>query len=120
MGIEQLDQGASSAEDRAATPAEPSTAVSGMAGIPCAALPGDVVQITNVEHPWFPCLIVVSELKSFGIQGFAFMPANDGSGTGEAYIRLQASDYEPLGAAAIIMSESTLEARNAAAETVSA
>jgi hypothetical protein len=75
-------------------------------------LAGDIVQVTNEAHHWFPCLIVVSEIKSFGIQGFAFMPCNDGSGTGEAYIRLNSSDFEPIGASCIILSESTAAARS--------
>jgi hypothetical protein len=83
-------------------------------GIPNAVLPGDIVQITNPDHQWFPCLIVISEPKSFGAQGFAFMPANDGSGTGEAYIRLRFEDFEPLGANAIILSESTARDRASA------
>lgn len=80
-------------------------------------LPGDIVQITDEGHHWFPCLIVVSELKSFGVQGFAFMPQNDGSGTGEAYIRLNAGSYEPVGASAIIMPASLAENRANAAKS---
>jgi hypothetical protein len=78
-------------------------------------LPGDIVQITNEGHHWFPSLIVVSELKSFGIQGFCFMPHNDGSGTGEAYIRLRREEYERVGVA-VIMSESTALARQSTGE----
>lgn len=67
-----------------------------------ALLPGDIVQITNDQHHWYPCILVVSELKSFGIQGFVFMPSNDGSGTGEAYIRLRHGEFERVGAAVIM------------------
>ena len=61
---------------------------------------GDIVQITDDAHHWFPALIVVDELKSFGIQGFCFMPG--GSGTGEAYIRLRREEYERVGRAVIL------------------
>ena len=70
--------------------------------IPCALLPGDLVQIVNEGHHWFPAIVVVSESKSFGIQGFVFMPTNDDSGTGEAYIRLRFKDFEALGANVIV------------------
>jgi hypothetical protein len=62
----------------------------------------DIVQITDEGHHWFPSLIVVSELKLFGIQGFAFIPANDCSPAGQAYIRISASQYEVVGKAAIV------------------
>lgn len=55
---------------------------------------GDIVQITNIEHTWFPCLIIVDDIKSFGIQGYAICP-----GEGEAYIRLKKEDYSKVGKA---------------------
>ena len=30
--------------------------------------PGDIIQITDDANPWFPCLLVVSEVKSWGVQ----------------------------------------------------
>ena len=62
----------------------------------------DIVQITDESHHWFPCLVVVSELKSFGIQGFVFIPHNDGKPAGEAYIRLTAGSFEKVGTAVIV------------------
>jgi len=58
---------------------------------------GSVVQVTNVDHTWFPCLIVVDEVKSFGIQGYITLPEK-----GNAYIRLKKKDYEYVGEAHII------------------
>jgi hypothetical protein len=68
--------------------------------------PGDIVQITNSEHKWFPCLIIVSEIKSFGIQGYITVPKNDGSG-GNAYTRLNNREFEKVGRALLVASHGT-------------
>jgi hypothetical protein len=64
---------------------------------------GDIVQITNEEHHWYPCLIIVSEPKSFGCQGYTTIPKNDEEPSGNAYIRLEHSDYEPVGRALVVV-----------------
>jgi len=56
-----------------------------------------IVQVTNKDNEWFPCLVIVSELKSFGIQGYTSIPKG-----GDAYIRLKKEDYEYVGEAAIV------------------
>ena len=59
---------------------------------------GDIVQITDEGHHWFPALIVVDELKSFGCQGFAIIPNNRrDESSARAYIRLQSEQYERVG-----------------------
>ena len=63
--------------------------------------PGDIVQITNEAHHWFPCLIVVREPKSFGCMGYTVIPTNTDERNGAAYIRLNSADYEPIGARVI-------------------
>lgn len=55
----------------------------------------DIVQV-NHQHEWVGCLIYVTELKSFGIQGFIHVP-----GEGQAFIRLNEADYEVIGPAAL-------------------
>lgn len=65
----------------------------------------DIVQITNPEHKWYPCLIVVSEVKSFGIQGYITIPTNDDKPNGQAYIRLNTNEFEKVGEAIIIPEE---------------
>ena len=62
----------------------------------------DIVQITNPSHHWYPCLIVVSEVKSWGVQGYTVMPTNDDQPNGQAYIRLKSSDYERVGRAVVV------------------
>lgn len=60
----------------------------------------DIIQIAP-PHKWGGCLAVVSEIKSFGCQAYVAIPANDGTPPGQAFIRLQHADYEPIGAAVI-------------------
>lgn len=68
---------------------------------------GDIVQITDENHPWFPCLLVVSEVKSWGVQAFAFVPhSNDGSKpVGQAYNRLPFAQVEVAGRCLIVTRE---------------
>ena len=47
----------------------------------------EIVQATERVPHWFRCLVVVDEIKSWGIQGYTTIP-NRGSGPGDAYIRL--------------------------------
>ena len=56
-----------------------------------------IVQVTNPKHDWFPCLVIVTELKSFGIMGYTSVPRG-----GDAFIRIKKEDYEVVGKAAMI------------------
>jgi hypothetical protein len=41
---------------------------------------GDVVQITDETHAWYPALLIVSEAKAWGVQAYVIVPkSNDGS-----------------------------------------
>ena len=74
----------------------------------------DIVQITDPDHHWFPALIIVSEVKSFGIQGYCLIPESnrEGSRAAQAFIRLEADKYERCGSA-IIIDRSDMENSNA-------
>lgn len=61
---------------------------------------GDIIQIAP-SHAWAFCLAVVDEVKSFGCQAFVRIPSNDGTGTGDAFVRLNSADYEEIGASVI-------------------
>lgn len=63
---------------------------------------GDVVQITDPTHHWYPSLIIVSEPKAWGIQGYAIIPTNGEESNGQAYIRLKHGGYEYVGKAVVI------------------
>jgi hypothetical protein len=58
-----------------------------------------IVQIVP-EHRWAGCLVVVTELKPWGIQGFVQIPMQ-----GQAYIRLEHKEYEVVGQAAFVIAE---------------
>lgn len=55
----------------------------------------DIVQLTE-NHKWCGALVQVTELSSFGIQGFIYMPEY-----GDAFIRVNECDYEVIGKAII-------------------
>lgn len=62
---------------------------------------GDVIQITNAQHHWFPALCIVDEIKGFGCQAYVIVPQRNDApqSVAEAYIRLNTSDYERIGVA---------------------
>lgn len=60
---------------------------------------GDIVQITNEAHRWYPALVIVEEVKPFGIEGF--IPILDDGEKANFLIRLNAADFEPVGRAKI-------------------
>lgn len=64
---------------------------------------GDIVQITQEDDPWFPSLLVVSEVKRWGVQAYVIVPnSNDGSEKpGHAYRRLKSELFEKVGMAVI-------------------
>lgn len=55
-------------------------------------VPGDIVQANPEVCEWGPCLVIISEIKSFGIQGYTSVPKGR-----DAYIRLKWEDFEPTG-----------------------
>ena len=66
---------------------------------------GDIVQIVDEEHHWYPALITVSELKSFGCQGYMIsVTSNDPAvPNNPAFIRLQEEKYERVGRAVVVL-----------------
>lgn len=68
-------------------------------GMECTAAPTDtaknieqhsIVQVVP-EHQWAGCLVVVDEVKSWGMQGYVQVPMG-----GQAYIRLKWEEFEPI------------------------
>lgn len=53
---------------------------------------GDIVQADPGATEWGPSLVVVDEVKSWGIQGYTHIPRS-----GDAYIRLQWNEFERTG-----------------------
>ena len=61
---------------------------------------GDIIQANENAGMWCGCVLIVSEVKSFGVQAFMRVP-----GQGDAYIRLTAEQYDMTGGAAVLMPE---------------
>lgn len=57
---------------------------------------GDIVQADPEKTEWGPSLVVVSEIKPWGIQGYTHIPKS-----GAAFIRLKFGDFEPTGGKAV-------------------
>lgn len=62
---------------------------------------GDVVQIEpNEETDWFGgCLMTVTEVKIWGVQGFVAMPVERGQPPAKAYYRVKHGQYARIGQA---------------------
>lgn len=59
---------------------------------------GSVVQINEAgPKGWIGCFVTVTELKSWGIQGFVQIPMEDG----QAYIRLKNNTFDHIGEAVL-------------------
>ena len=67
---------------------------------------GDIVQIVDDKDAWFPALLIVTQPKSWGIQGCVLMPtSNDGSdAVGQAYRRLEHAKIKKVGEAEFLPS----------------
>ena len=48
---------------------------------------GDIVQITNPEHPWYSALVIVTKVKDWGIVGYIVMPISPDE-TAQTFVRL--------------------------------
>jgi hypothetical protein len=64
---------------------------------------GDIVQITDQAHPWFPAVLVVDEVKVWGVQAYVLMPESNvpPSSCSQAFNRLRWGTFERVGAAVI-------------------
>jgi hypothetical protein len=68
---------------------------------------GDIVQITDEKHPWFPCLLIVDEVKSWGVQAACLIPkSNVRNDVKQAFNRLKTEQVEVVGKAVISFGES--------------
>lgn len=66
--------------------------------------PGDIVQINpecKTNQMFAACLLVVTELKSWGVMGYVQALGEDMRPGGQAYIRLKFEEIEPTGGRAV-------------------
>lgn len=61
---------------------------------------GDIVQITDTNNKWYPCLLVVDEVKAWGIQAYVSIPIE--KGVGDAYYRIENGKFNKVGRAIIV------------------
>lgn len=58
---------------------------------------GDIVQVNPEKEMFGACMVVVTEVKTWGIQGYV----QNAGVNGQAYIRLKTEDFEPTGGTAV-------------------
>jgi hypothetical protein len=58
---------------------------------------GDIVQVNPEKEMFGGCMVVVTELKSWGIQGYV----QSAGVPGQQYIRLATQDFEETGGKAV-------------------
>lgn len=58
---------------------------------------GDIVQIDPSKEMFGACMVVVTEVKDWGVQGYVQSAGVDG----QQYIRLKHGDYEATGGRAV-------------------
>ena len=59
---------------------------------------GSVIQANENAGAWCGTVLIVDEVKSWGVQAFVHIPMH-----GDAYIRLTPDQYEVLGCEAVLM-----------------
>jgi len=58
---------------------------------------GDIVQVNPEKEMFGACMVVVTEIKAWGIQGYV----QNAGVNGQAYIRLKTEDFEHTGGTAV-------------------
>ena len=64
---------------------------------------GDIIQIEDPEHHWFPCLLVVDEVKNWGVVAYLSIPKDNSGDVGHAPIRLETGVFTRVGVAEIVV-----------------
>lgn len=64
----------------------------------------DIVQAVPGKTVWAPALVVVTEVRSWGIIGYTSIPRG-----GDAYIRLPFDQIEPTGGRAVFVPEGSTD-----------
>lgn len=61
---------------------------------------GDVIQIINQDHEWYPCFLMVNEVNARTVLAFLLFPSDDG--VKQAYMPLAFEEFEKIGTASVI------------------
>lgn len=66
----------------------------------------DIVQIIEEKHPWYPALLIVSEVKSWGVMAYCLMPqSNAVNQTVQAFIRIPNEQVQKVGEAVVVKAD---------------
>jgi hypothetical protein len=73
--------------------------------------PGDLVQV-NEDGPahWFRCILVVDEVKPWGVHAYCTVPNPRDQPSGDAYMRLTWEEFDVLGVKSKFVTCETLPA----------
>lgn len=64
----------------------------------------DVIQLDPLYCEWGPLLVIVTEVRTWGVQGFAMIPEERGKAPSAMFIRVQNGRFVRIGAAEWIIS----------------
>jgi hypothetical protein len=66
--------------------------------------PGAIVQIIDENHAWWPALLIVDEVRSWGVCAYTIIPQRNDQpkSTSIAPIRLETGSFEVVGDARIV------------------
>jgi hypothetical protein len=59
----------------------------------------DLIQVTDEDHGWFACILIVAEIRNNGKGVMAYIPLPD---RGPAYIMLAYSEFDVVGCAIVV------------------
>lgn len=60
---------------------------------------GSLIQITEATNAWFPAVLVVSEVKEWGVQAYIFLPDHQFEVCSVAYYRVKMEEFKVVGEA---------------------
>lgn len=64
---------------------------------------GDIIQVTDDKDKWYPCLLIVDEVKSWGVMAYMTIPNNSElEPNGNAYYRIENGKFEKVGSAVVV------------------
>jgi hypothetical protein len=58
----------------------------------------DIIQVNQKVEHWFRCLLVVDEVKGWGVLAYCTIPGNAFNAAGDAFMRLEWEEFDLLGA----------------------
>ena len=63
----------------------------------------DIIQITDESDPWFPALLIVSGVASYGVQAYCLIPRSNNEGPAQqAYRRLLTGKFVVVGSSVVV------------------